>query len=159
MARHVAWVAPGNLHLTLKFLGNVEEARIDEIVASLRGAVVEVATFDATVSGLGAFPTPARPRVVWAGVSVGANAMVQLARRVDGALAALGVPPEARPFSPHVTLGRVRVPRPAPALAAALAGGEGCEFGTVRVERLVLMQSHLSPRGSQYTALAEVPLR
>ncbi len=159
MARHVAWVAPDNLHLTLKFLGNVAETRLDAIVASLRGAVGEAATFDATVSGLGAFPTPTRARVVWAGVSAGAEPMVELAGRVDAALAALGVPPEARPFSPHVTLGRARVPRRAPALAEALAGGQGREFGTVRVARLVLMQSHLSPTGSRYAELAEIPLR
>jgi 2'-5' RNA ligase len=118
-----------------------------------------VAAFEAAVRGLGAFPTPTRPRVIWAGVSEGADTMVELAGRVDTALAVLGFPPEARPFSPHVTLGRVRVPRRDPALAEALAGGEGREFGRVRVGRVALMQSRLSPKGSEYTELAGVPLR
>lgn len=159
MARSVAWIAPGNLHLTLKFLGDVDEARLGEIVTSLRGAASGVAAFETAVRGLGAFPTPTRPRVIWAGVSEGAAAMVELAGRVDAALAALGFPPEARAFSPHVTLGRVRVPRCDPPLGEALAGGAGREFGRVRVERLALMQSRLSPKGSEYTELAEVPLR
>jgi 2'-5' RNA ligase len=159
VARHVAWVAPGKLHLTLKFLGNVDQARVEEIVAALRGAAAGVAAFEAAVRGLGAFPTPTRPRVIWAGVSEGADTMVELAGRVDTALAILGFPREARPFSPHVTLGRVRVPRRDPALAEALAGGEGREFGRVRVGRVALMQSRLSPKGSEYTELAGVPLR
>lgn len=156
MARAVAWVAPGNLHLTLKFLGSVEEERIDAIVAALRGAVSDAAAFEAVVNGLGAFPTPTRPRVVWAGMREGAQAMITLAGRVDAALATLGFPREARPFSPHVTLGRVRVPRRDLRLAEALAKDAAREFGRLRVERLALMQSRLSPTGSQYTELESV---
>jgi len=158
-ARNVAWVAPGNLHITLKFLGDVDEARVEAIAASLRQALAGAPAFDAVVGGLGAFPTPARARVVWAGVRAGAEAMVGVAGRVEAALASFGFPQEARPFSPHVTLGRVRVPRRDPGLAEALGDGEGREFGTVRVERVLLVRSRLSPRGSEYSELAAVPLR
>src|SRR2546430_5286414 len=116
VARDVAWVAPENLHLTLKFLGQVREARTAELVAAIAQATSGFAAFEATVAGLGAFPTPTRPRVIWAGVGRGADALVGLAGRVDEALAALGFEREPRPFSPHATLGRVRTPRRDPAL-------------------------------------------
>ena len=101
VSRDVAWVNPGNIHLTVKFLGNVDRDRLDPIVAALTGALGEAGAFDATIRGLGAFPSLARPRVIWAGVTEGAGAMVEAARRVDEALAAVGFPREARPFSPH----------------------------------------------------------
>ena len=157
-ARDVAWVVPANLHLTLKFLGRVSEARTPELVAALTRATSGLAAFDADVAGLGAFPTPTRPRVIWAGVGRGADALVLLAGRVDDALAALGFEREPRPFSPHVTLGRVRTPRRDQKLADALRAGEGREFGRLSVERVALMRSDLSPRGARYTELAAVRL-
>jgi len=151
-------VAPGNLHLTLKFLGDVAESRIGAIVDTLKGATSDARVFDAELRGLGAFPSATRPRVVWAGVSEGAHAMVELAGRVDGALAALGFAREGRPFSPHVTLGRVRQPGRSQALTEALRDGAECEFGRIRVAGASLMRSELSPRGARYTELAAVRL-
>jgi RNA 2',3'-cyclic 3'-phosphodiesterase len=84
--------------------------------------------------------------------------MIALARRVDGALAALGLPRDERPFSPHVTLGRVRRPERNPALTNALAGAPACEFGQMRVPSASLMRSELGPRGARYTELATVRL-
>src|SRR5919108_2776554 len=86
VARDVAWVVPENVHVTLKFLGQVREARAAELVAALAQATSGFASFEASVEGLGAFPTPLRPRVIWAGVGRGADALVELAGRVDGAL-------------------------------------------------------------------------
>jgi 2'-5' RNA ligase len=159
LSRDVAWVDPGNIHLTIKFLGNVARDRIDPIVAALTGAVGGAGVFDATIRGLSAFPSLARPRVIWAGVTEGAGAMVEAARRVDEALAAVGVPPEARPFSPHATLGRVRRPGANPTLASALRAEEAREFGRIQVADVRLMRSELSPRGAHYTELATVALR
>src|SRR4029453_11892071 len=88
-ARDVSWVTAGNLHLTVKFLGEVDEGRIEAIAAALIGAVAGEGAFEAQVEGLGAFPATARPRVVWAGVTAGAPAIGDLAERVDAALAAL----------------------------------------------------------------------
>ena len=156
--RGVAWVTPENLHLTLKFLGGVEPARLDAVLAALGPAAAGVAPFDAAVRGLGAFPTASRPRVIWAGVVEGAGAMGELAARVDLALAALGFPREARPFTAHVTLGRVRVPRREPALAGALQAAAGRDFGRVRVARVSLMRSDLSPHGARYTELGGAAL-
>jgi len=151
-AAGVAWVAAENLHITLKFLGGVEEARLAEVTAALERATT-VPAFDVTVRGLGAFPTPRRPRVVWAGTTA-APAFVRLAEDVDRALGGLGFPPEGRGFTPHVTLGRVREPGRDPALAAALEAGATRPFGQLRVARASLMRSDLSPRGARYTELA-----
>ncbi len=84
--------------------------------------------------------------------------MIALARRVDGAVAALGLPRDERPFSPHVTLGRVRRPGRNPALTDALAGAPACEFGQMRVPSASLMRSELGPQGARYTELATVRL-
>ena len=158
MARGVAWVAPGNLHLTLKFLGAVPEERIEAIAGALSTSAPDLHPFEARIRGLGAFPSAVKPRVIWAGVHDGAAEMTTLAGRVDAALAPLGFAREERPFSPHVTLGRVRQPRRDPALAEALAGAIAREFGRMRVPGAFLMRSELSPRGARYSELAKVPL-
>ena len=156
LARDVAWVGPDNFHVTLKFLGGVEATRLDAIAAALADAARASRPFDLGVSDLGAFPSRTRPRVLWAGIDDGAAATATLAGHVDRVLAPLGFPPEGRVFSAHVTLGRVRAPRPNPRLAEALSGGA---FGRQRVDRLSLMRSELSPRGACYAELAAVPLR
>jgi 2'-5' RNA ligase len=154
-ATDVAWVAPANLHVTVKFLGRVEETRMPELTEALRAVAGGQRALDVAVRGLGAFPTPTRPRVLWAGLAE-ASGLPPLAEAVDAACAALGFPRETRPFSAHVTLGRVREPRRRTALAGALA--RGGDFGRVRVEGLSLMRSELSPRGARYTELARLPL-
>jgi 2'-5' RNA ligase len=156
--REVAWVVPDNLHLTLKFLGGVEPERLAGVTAALEGAAARVAPFELALRGLGAFPSPDRPRVVWAGAHTGAAAVAALAARIDDALGSLDFPREVRAFSAHVTLGRVRESRRAAGLGAALAAGAGRDFGRFRVEQIALMRSDLSPRGSRYTALACWPL-
>jgi len=155
LAPGVAWVAAGNLHLTLKFLGGVDAARL----AALEPALARAAgrpPFDLDVHGLGAFPSRTRARVLWAGAGAGEAEAAALAARVDEALATLGFPPETRPFAAHVTLGRVREPRANPRLAAAL--DPHVPFGRQRVAHLSLMRSDLSPKGARYTELAGFPL-
>lgn len=150
----VAWVAPENLHLTLKFLGHVEREGLTRVIAALAEAAAAGRPFDLALRGLGAFPTATRPRVVWAGVEAGHAEADALAGRVDAALTPLGFVAESRPFSAHVTLGRVREPRRDPPLTAAVAAGEKRSFGSFRVESVTLMRSDLSPRGARYTPLA-----
>jgi 2'-5' RNA ligase len=148
-------VADASLHVTVKFLGQIDDARVPAVAEALAGAASRVAAFEVAVRGLGAFPSPSRARVIWAGLE-GAEPLAALAGEVDRALAALGVPPESRAFAAHVTLGRAREARPNSALARALA--RPVDFGRLPVTRLSLMRSELRPQGSRYTELAGVLL-
>jgi 2'-5' RNA ligase len=154
----VSWVAPENLHVTLKFLGGIDEARVPPVIDALDAAVRRHARFAIEVGGLGAFPSASRARVLWAGIVGGDGALGALAATVDAALAVVGFPREERAFSPHITLGRVREPRPAPELAEALTAGGARRFGQVEVDQVTLMRSDLSPNGARYTPLAGLPL-
>ena len=157
LALDVAWVASQNVHVTLKFLGEVDAGRLVAVRDAL-GQAAAVDPFDVRVRGLDAFPAPASPRVLWAGIADGAEGLGMLAHRVDDALAGAGFPREDRPFAAHVTLGRVRQPRRTPALAAAIDGARALDFGPVHVDQVVLVRSELSPRGARHTALDVWPL-
>jgi 2'-5' RNA ligase len=142
----------------LKFLGAVPEARIEAVGGALAEVSVTGSPFEAHIVGLGAFPSPGRPRVIWAGMKDGAPEMVELARRVDTTLGELGFPRDERSFSPHVTLGRVRRPGRDQALTDALGRASVREFGRIRVEGVSLMRSELGPRGARYTELVQTRL-
>lgn len=148
-------MAESNLHVTLKFLGQVDEARVGAIGDALMAVARRTPAFDVNVGGLGAFPTPMRARILWVGLAPAAP-LAALAAEVDATLAALGIEPEARPFAAHVTLGRVRESRRKPALADALARPADC--GRLAVTRVSLIRSELHPRGARYTELASVLL-
>ncbi len=152
----VAWVAPANLHVTLKFLGQIDEARAPAVADALRSASARHRAFDLALRGLGAFPSPTRPRVLWAGLEDDAGALAALAAAIDACCGELGFPRETRPFAAHVTLGRVREPTRRPQLGEALA--RPVDFGRVAVARVSLMRSELSPRGARYSELAASPL-
>lgn len=151
-------MASENFHVTVKFLGRIDEARVPDVIDALHTAVRGHPPFEIDVTGLGAFPSATRARVLWAGVAAGGDPLAALAASVDGALAGLGFPREERAFSAHVTLGRVREPRRAPALADALGAASARPFGRIAVREAVLMRSDLSPRGARYTPLASLPL-
>lgn len=152
----VSWVRAENIHVTLKFLGETEEKRLDRIRPALFEVARGSAPFRIRVSGLGSFGGRI-PRVVWVGVPEGAEPLSRLAKDVEAATARLGFPKEKRGFTAHITLGRVRSPRNAEALLAALAEAETGPFGTVEVRQFELMQSELRPTGSVYTALDRYP--
>lgn len=148
-------MAESNLHVTLKFLGQIDEARVDAIGDALTAAVRRTPAFEVSVGGLGAFPTATRARVLWVGLAP-ATPLAGLAAEVDAAVAPFGIERESRPFAAHVTLGRVRESRRNPALADALARPATC--GRLAVTRISLMRSELHPRGARYTELASVLL-
>jgi 2'-5' RNA ligase len=156
-ARRVAWVPVQNLHVTLRFLGAVDEATLQRVREALEAGTVAIAPFAVRVGGLGGFPPGRAPRVIWAGVTGGAEALCALSARLETALAERGIPPEGRPFHPHVTLGRARDPRGVPELAGRLAAARD-EFGETVVDAVHLMRSDLDPAGARYGVLARAAL-
>ncbi|MGD0899665.1 MAG: RNA 2',3'-cyclic phosphodiesterase [Thermoguttaceae bacterium] len=155
----VKWVESHNLHLTVRFLGDVAEPNLAEVCEAVRQAVVGLPPFDMEVRSAGAFPNAGRPRTVWLGAREGAEAMVALAAAVEKAMAALGFPKEARRFEPHLTIGRVRGGGAAIAELGRLLRQEA-EFdaGRFRVAETVVFSSVLGPKGPTYTALSRAPL-
>ncbi len=157
-ADEVRWVAPENVHLTLQFLGAVPEERLEALRGALAAAAAEARPLALELKGAGGFPSARRPRVVWAGVGGEVVALAGLAAGLGRRLAPLGFPPEDRPLSPHLTLGRAREGRGAPGLGGALAQVASLEGAPWRAEALVLYRSHLSPAGARYQALDRFPL-
>jgi 2'-5' RNA ligase len=154
----VRWVAEDAIHVTLRFLGEVEPDRVAGIQDGLGGAVRAARPFPVTIGGVGAFPSLDKPRVVWLGIEHH-PALELLANDVELALMGLSFEPELRPFSPHVTLGRVarNARRGAFADFARLAGDVDYAGSTV-VESVDLMQSTLGPNGASYTVLSRAAL-
>ena len=157
----VRWVALDGLHLTLKFLGNVDARRVDDITQGMRLACRDLAPFELALSDLGVFPNAGRPRVVWAGVQGDLEPLTKLQGNVETDMAALGFGPEKRPFAPHLTLGRVR-DRVADSQRRLLGSAVAeCSIDAARpwlVEAVHLVRSELGPRGAAYTDLASAPL-
>ena len=154
----VGWVDASKLHLTLKFLGEVA----DDVVPAVRDVVVDVARrhapFDTAAGGAGQFPSPARPRVLWIGLTAGLREIGLLAAEIERALLPLGFPLEARPFRGHMTLGRVRSPRGIARVVKALDAAP-VALGAWTVRDVVLYRSHLrGAQGSLYEPLARAAL-
>lgn len=151
----VRWVAAQNIHLTLKFLGDTPAASVDRLTKGLQAAVASQPPFEIHVSGWGAFPSPRRARVVWVGLSAPAG-LGALQRSVEAEMARQGFPPEERPFSPHLTIGRVgreANPDDLRRLANVLESVKVGDLGVARVDTVHLYQSDLRPGGPIYTRL------
>jgi 2'-5' RNA ligase len=157
-ADEVRWVPPENVHLTIQFLGAVPEERVPDVEAAVRAAAARVRPLSLEVKGAGGFPNARRPRVIWAGLTGDLAALGALAADLGRRLAPLGFPPEDRPFSAHLTLGRAREGRGSPGLAGALARAAETEGAPWRATELVLFESHLSPKGPRYEPLVRAPI-
>jgi 2'-5' RNA ligase len=159
--RTVRWTDPRSIHLTLQFLGDVPLDQIPAITSALRIVSQRVRPFAFDLAGLGAFPDRRRPRIVWVGVREASGVLAALQRRVGEALTPLGFPPEARAFSPHVTIGRAArdaSPRDLSAVGEHVTGTAIGIIARVDVDHITLMRSDLRPGGSVYTAQAELGL-
>lgn len=152
----VKWVRTDNLHLTLKFLGNVPAGRLPSAVRAAERAVSGIRPFDIRFGGCGTFPGGGHPRVLWVGLQQGAESLGNLAAAVDESLAGEGFEREKRPFSAHLTLGRVRSQQGIKACVEAMQAG--IETEPFRVEEITVFRSDLHPRGPQYTPLHSIQL-
>jgi len=157
----IRWVPPENIHLTLKFLGEVSQRNLPFLIELLQGEVADQRPFEFGVGGLGAFPDVRRPRVIWVGVK-GPKELHDLHHAVENAMEKIGYARETRPFEPHLTLGRVsrnaspeEVRRVSEVLRAVQVGF----LGSALVEEVYLYRSDLRPTGAVYTRLATAPLR
>ncbi len=157
----VRWVPARNIHLTLKFLGDVSPANMAVLMNILRAEVGRQQVFSLSIAGLGAFPSPRRPRVLWVGVEAPPQ-LNALARLVESETRKLGYAPEERPFSAHLTLGRVSQnasPLEVGQVAETLAGMQVGLLGNAAVREVILFKSVLTPQGAEYSALLKVPLQ
>jgi len=152
------WVPTGNVHLTLKFLGEVDSARVPLIGAALERAAGSLEPFDIELAGLGVLPGGRRPpRVLFAEVTAGAEDLTRLHGAVEAELSPLGFEPEQRRFTPHATLARVREGRPRE-LPQLLERFSETRFGRWRCEKLTLYESRLGRGPARYSPLVEAPL-
>jgi 2'-5' RNA ligase len=159
-APDIAWTPPERLHLTLKFLGERPESEVAPLAAMLRRVGERHAVLPLTIEGGGAFPSLARPRIIWAGVA--ADPRLELLQHdVESACAELGYEPEGRAFRPHLTLGRARggVDAPAARVAISRAARAMALHEEVDVESVDLMRSDPGPGGPRYVRLAAGTLR
>ena len=158
--RAVRWVSTQNIHLTIKFLGNVSPTNLDALTDVITTEAARHKSFELSVGTLGAFPNKLRPRVVWVGVQA-PPLLTELQHSIDRETNRLGYPGEERDFSPHLTLGRVSQhasPQVVKQIAEALCLASIANLGCVQVQALHLFRSDLQPGGAVYTPLLSAPL-
>ena len=156
MGLRAKWVRPENIHLTLKFLGNINPADIDNIGGAMVDAVGKIETFNLVVGGIGVFPGINRPRVIWVGLKGQIQLLFALQRLLEDNLAALGYKKEKRPFKGHLTLGRFKQSVNPNTVRRVLQ-----EFGNLAIEeftarRVIFYKSDLKPNGAVYSQLQQV---
>ena len=157
----VRWVPVENMHLTLKFIGDISPANVEMLEQTLTAETTGNAPFAMQIGGLGSFPTPRRARIIWIGIQAPA-ALASLQHGIESAAARLGYEPETRPFSPHLTIGRVRQPVRASdqqQVRAALERTQVGDLGAAEISAVHLFKSDLQPTGSVYTRLFSAPLK
>jgi len=152
----VRWVRPGQMHLTLKFLGEVRDSLIPQVCDVVMRTAAEYEGFDLRIQGLGVFGRPAR--VVWAGCQVPTE-LIKIQTRLEDEFEELGWDKEHRPFAGHLTLCRVKSTATGRSLAKAVEAYADEVIGTVSVDQMVLYESQLSPTGPEYNAVCTAPLK
>ena len=148
-----SWSRPENIHLTVKFFGNVDQQRVPVICAATARVVKEFSPIQIEVGKTGVFPRPSRPQVLWIGLDDRSGALAELHKQLEHEFAGEGFPKEDRAFRPHLTIARIRKPHNSNRLAEAHLG---MEFSSVTIElsELVLFRSELSSKGSKYTPIS-----
>ncbi|HUI67171.1 MAG TPA: RNA 2',3'-cyclic phosphodiesterase [Nitrospirota bacterium] len=153
------WTRPEGIHLTLKFLGEVPEAMIEEIKSALVQAAEATGRFRLKIAGAGAFPNPKKPRVVWLGVSGDIDRLSALQGSVEKLMGAIGFDREERAFSPHLTLARIKYLRPRFSWQKAIDSIKDIKLAEFEVDHVSLMKSDIKPSGAVYTEIGKVSLK
>ncbi|NOX98096.1 MAG: RNA 2',3'-cyclic phosphodiesterase [Nitrospirae bacterium] len=150
---YVRWVEPGNIHLTLKFLGSVSPLRLEDVFNATDEAIEKTTPFLLSFSGLGAFPKLDNPRVVWVGAEEGGKILSRIQQRLETNLKRRGFPAEEREYHPHLTLGRVKSSKNKDKLIEAIKAEKSYSLGAMKVKKITVMQSILKPGGPEYKPL------
>ncbi len=156
--RGVRWVRLDGLHLTLRFLGPTHETRQGAVEVALQEAATDAGPITVEVGGAGAFPTVERPRVLWLGLTRGAEALRTVSDTLEANLVTAGWPPEGRPFRPHLSLARADGVRSGPATAAALVDAAASFSTSFTADRLTLFESHTGAGPARYEPILEASL-
>jgi 2'-5' RNA ligase len=156
----VNWVRPGAIHLTLKFLGYVDPAMVEQLLTAIEPIRKSQAPITLEIQGLGIFPDIRRPRILWIGCTGDIPALLNLVSRIEEALEPLGFPPEEKPYHPHLTLARIKHDNSKVGGVLTHSGllAQPRNLGALRIDRITLFRSDLSPKGAEYTSLWTVPL-
>ncbi|MFH0839145.1 MAG: RNA 2',3'-cyclic phosphodiesterase [Candidatus Omnitrophota bacterium] len=147
------WVRPENIHLTLKFLGNITTPRIEQIGSILEDTAKQRKAFYVGLSGIGAFPKLEYPRVVWVGINEGKQETAELAKSLEDKLGEIGFQKENRPFSSHLTLARIRNPHNKDKLKKIVEGISFTSKNKAYINKIILFKSTLTPQGSIYSKI------
>ncbi len=158
-AADVKWVEKDNIHLTLKFLGEVSEEKAEKVKAVLDEIGRDFKPFEISIKDIGAFPKIDYPRVIWVGLEKGSKESIELAGRIDDALSKIGFQKETRPFAAHLTIGRVRSSKNKEALKEKMLSYHLPSTAYHPISSVVLFQSKLTPKGPIYTKLHEAKLK
>jgi len=153
----VSWVKPGNVHATLKFLGEVSEDKIEKIFEGTKLALEGMKVFKLSLRDLGCFPNLKRPRVIWIGVDKGKQELSLMQKKIEDEMGKIGFTREDREFSPHLTIGRVKSPKNIEKLTE-LIKNINFQTGEIEIKEVVMMISELHPAGAIYTPLKKIAL-
>lgn len=154
----VRWVKPSSIHLTLKFLGDIHPAQVDDIAAATAQLVRDEPPLTLCAAGLGAFPNRRKPRVIWVGLRGEVERLARIQAGLEKALEPLGFTREGRGFRPHLTIGRVKDRRRLQSLSEAMSAFELPKFNSFDADEIILYKSDLRPTGAIYTKLHRIPL-
>lgn len=154
----VGWVSPENFHVTLKFIGYLEEEKIDAVIGIIKDSVIDIKPFNLNYIGASVFPTQKNPRVIFIDVIDPGKNLTNIHQRLDSQLAALGIEQENRPFEAHLTIGRIKTRKNVNKLIDNLNSYIGFNFGSEHIAQVVLMKSNLSQKGPVYTKLQNINL-
>jgi len=158
MPTPIHWVKPENMHLTIKFIGETEETTASAVKETLADLDHRTAPFDLTIRGFGTFGRDNDVRVFWAGIAENA-ALAELARTIEHGLEKIGIPPETRPFTPHLTLGRNKTHHNFRPLLLKIRETDPAVIASETIRGFQLFKSDLAPQGPTYTVIKEVPFQ